>query len=640
MEKIHFIHPEYLWGLLFLIIPLLIHLFNFKKAKKIFFTRVSLLKEIKTENKNFSKLKKRLILFTRLMIVLFFFIAAATPYISEFNLNKKYSKATFLYLDNSFSMQAKRGYTTLLDMAKKDLKNVFPYLEANSKIILATNDYHINIENTNKLSLELSKIDYTNTPFSLLKAKSFFFKIANNLGVSDYKAIVFSDFRESLSSKDSVFSNINILKKSYSRSDEDNISIDSIWFDNIAISQNKITLKYKLINYGENKLEYIENITFNDKIQQSLSKIISPKSDTIFSVNLHLPDSKRASGFIAIEDNKSIFDNKMYFSMDFTNPAKVLFVGLNTDDRLKKILNDDFVNLDFTSNNNFAHLELSKYDFIIYTVKKNTPSRDINLLKKYLSKGNNIMIYPSESISLESFDEFFYKMDLPRVKAYIPVDSYVSNISYSNVFFDDIFRSKVENYTYPIIKSKFILAKSNITKLLSFDDNSMFFGVKDLENSKIYMFLSPIFSGQDAFIYNDLSIPLLYKISTEKLSRNLYFNIKHDNNVSVKLNKSNNIGIKIGEDVLPMKRNNDNTFLIPTPPVDGIYNIYSDDTIIKTIAFNNDRKENNYIKESEYNYISLDNIEGENEVIYYWRLLIILAILFLSIETMLLYISK
>ena len=49
--NISFLYPSFLWALLFVAAPIILHLFNFRKFKKVYFSNVSLLKEIKEEIK-------------------------------------------------------------------------------------------------------------------------------------------------------------------------------------------------------------------------------------------------------------------------------------------------------------------------------------------------------------------------------------------------------------------------------------------------------------------------------------------------------------------------------------------------------------------------------------------------------------
>jgi len=151
-----FKNPEILYLLFLLIIPILIHLFQLQKFQKVAFTNVKILKAIEQQTRKSAKLKKLLILLSRLLIFTSLIIAFAQPF-----LNKEQNglhKETIIYLDNSFSMQAKGENGALFQKAKIDLIDNLP--NNNYKITLITNDQIIKFQDFDQLKQELIYLDY------------------------------------------------------------------------------------------------------------------------------------------------------------------------------------------------------------------------------------------------------------------------------------------------------------------------------------------------------------------------------------------------------------------------------------------------------------------------------------------------
>ena len=131
-----FKHPELLYALFFLLIPIIVHLFQFRKFQKEDFTNVAFLKEVTLQTRKSSQLKKWLTLLTRLLIFAAIIFAFAQPFSSKKNaFNTK--TETVIYLDNSFSMQAKGNQGELLKRALQDIITNIPEDETFS---LVTND--------------------------------------------------------------------------------------------------------------------------------------------------------------------------------------------------------------------------------------------------------------------------------------------------------------------------------------------------------------------------------------------------------------------------------------------------------------------------------------------------------------------
>ena len=159
---IQFKHPELLWALVLLIIPIIIHLFHLRRFKKTPFTNVAFLRTIKITTRKSSQLKKWLVLLTRLGMLSMLILAFAQPFLPNTeNFNKP--SELVIYLDNSFSMQAKGSNGSLLNEAKQQLLN---YLPDQGKLTLYTNDQSFTDVSKESILNELIDIDYSSTPLS------------------------------------------------------------------------------------------------------------------------------------------------------------------------------------------------------------------------------------------------------------------------------------------------------------------------------------------------------------------------------------------------------------------------------------------------------------------------------------------
>lgn len=131
-----FKYPELLWALLLLLIPILVHLFQLRKFKKTAFTNVSLLRKVRAQTRKSRTLKKWLLLFNRILLFSALIFAFAQPFLaSETALT---AKDTVIYLDDSFSMQARSASGDLMQTAIQDLIREFP---ADRDLSLFTNEH-------------------------------------------------------------------------------------------------------------------------------------------------------------------------------------------------------------------------------------------------------------------------------------------------------------------------------------------------------------------------------------------------------------------------------------------------------------------------------------------------------------------
>lgn len=570
------------------------------------------------------------------MMLLFFVLAAAYPYFSNEDLKKQNSRAVFLYLDNSFSMQAKRGEVSLFDIAKKDIENTYRDFKDAYKIYLLTNSAYSLIESEHDLTLELSKANYTHDSFSGLKAKTFVSDIAQREGILDYYTLIFSDFKEKKPQTDSLFSDMSVVEFTYWPENDYNISIDSIWFDNVTVSSGKFMLKYMLRNFGDEtntEVEFNEQVSFDNKVQQIVTRAVRVNRDTVFGIELSVPDDMKASGFVSIEDNSLEFDNEMFFSVDFNMKSKVLFVGQETSKTLNLILNDPFMELHNASHSNLSLVNLEDFDFVVYTINRTLPEAELKKVMNYIKSDNNILLLPGSDISYFDFNKFLNQIGLGNVSGMNKAEEFLTGINYDNDFFDDIFDSKVENFDYPQIENSFHLRVGKSHKLLSFDSGKPFLLQRENKNSSIFIFSAPIFDGDKAFINYDMSIPVLYKIVSSGLSGKLY-NKVGDRNVQIS-GFADDLSLKLNNEFVDLYKASSEKALIPKIDRSGSFDIYSNDKVVKTVSYNYSRFENrNFNINRQQSSVSAkyDSLKKQGNVLYLWRWCLTFTFAFLLLE--------
>lgn len=250
-----FKYPELLWALFLLLIPILIHLFQLRRFKKTPFTNVKLLQRVVAESRRSSTLKKWLLLFTRLLLLLALIVAFAEPFIA--------SKTAFqpeenvIYLDNSFSMQAKKENGSLLETAVQELIKNLP---KETQFSLFTNDRVFNGVTLKAIRNELLTLPYSASQLTLegivRKGQSLF----SVDPISRKNLILLSDFQDRANgyTQDSI-SSIAISMVQLRPDKQDNISIDTAYISRSSPEILEITAQ--LSGEGSVKVSLYRSIT-------------------------------------------------------------------------------------------------------------------------------------------------------------------------------------------------------------------------------------------------------------------------------------------------------------------------------------------------------------------------------------------
>ena len=185
-----FKHPELLYALFLLLIPIIVHLFQLRRFQKVAFTNVAFLKKVTIQTRKSSQLKKWLTLLMRLLAMAFLILAFAQPFTAnQTALNTK--KETVLYIDNSFSMEAKGDKGPLLQRAVQDL---FDSATGKENLSWFSNDSSYKNSTQQDFKNDILDVSYSQrqlTPTEvLLKANQLFSRDLD----ADKRLIIVSDF--------------------------------------------------------------------------------------------------------------------------------------------------------------------------------------------------------------------------------------------------------------------------------------------------------------------------------------------------------------------------------------------------------------------------------------------------------------
>ncbi|MCA1764586.1 MAG: BatA domain-containing protein, partial [Flavobacteriales bacterium] len=232
-----FLNPGFLYALAALAIPIIIHLFNFRRFKKIAFTNVRFLREIKQKTQNQNRLKHLLVLLMRLLAFLFLVLAFAQPYIpTDDNAEKNAEKMVSVFVDNSFSMEGESEAGVMLEVAKNRAIDIADVYSSTDRFQVLTHDFEgkhqhfvarsefVNAVQEIELSPQSQNLEQILNRQSDLLGRESQNKLKQSFIVSDFQKSRF-DFS---SVKPDTTSSISLVH--LDRNSPNNIYIDSVWF--------------------------------------------------------------------------------------------------------------------------------------------------------------------------------------------------------------------------------------------------------------------------------------------------------------------------------------------------------------------------------------------------------------------------
>jgi hypothetical protein len=580
-----FKHPEILYFLFLLVIPILVHLFQLRRFKTVYFTNVKLLKELQTQTRKSSKIKKWLLLVTRLLLLTFLIIAFAQPYFKHQNTTKK-GNELIIVLDNSFSMQAKGSKGELL---KRSIQELLEELPENQSFSLLTNTELYWDTDIKSIQKELQNLNYSALPFQLDYLLNQV-EIKKKLVPKDY--IIITDAIQAESKKAIELAQNNSVY--FIQPKAENLSNVSI--QNVVISQvmdQFYELKINLQSFGSKKREIPLSVSSSEKnLATTLVQIDKPNTE----IKLTIP-KKDIQATIHIEDQSLAYDNDFYLSISKPEKVALLAIGsLAENNFLDRIFTAEEFHFKSTELKTLDYNQIENQEAIVLNELDDLPLALGTTLKAFYEKGGTIILIPNKNNTPSTLNNFVANFGSLKYGMLSSTEKQITTINFSHPIYQAVFKNKVTNFQYPKVKSSFGL--SGNTAVLQYEDQSIFIGSSTNQLGNFYAFAAPINKQNSNFQNAPLIVPTFYNMGQNQSKTGI-------NAYTIGENQSLLLETVLTKDEAVAIQNNDYSF-IPLqqilntkckltfgdyPEKAGNYEVIKDEESLKKISFNFARTE-------------------------------------------------
>jgi len=632
-----FKHPEILYFLFLLVLPILVHLFQFRRFKKEYFTNVKLLKEIQIQTRKSKSIKKWLLLFTRLLLLTALILAFAQPFFAAKETQNKENELVIL-LDNSFSMQIKGAKGELL---KRSVQELLETLPDNQIFSLVTNTATFWDTDVKSIQKELQQLDYSATSFEL-DAVLNQVEIKKPNTAKDY--LIISDGNLITSNKINQISKKSVVYwlqpkgQSLFNVSIENVSVAKVTnaFYELEIklkSFGKITDPVSLALYDQEKA--IANTQVNFEKEEQIIKLSVPKKEMV--------------GKVIIQDNSLPFDNEFFFTIQSPQKSKLTIIGNLVKNKFihRICTNEDFEVYDTSLEAlNFNKLE-AQNTIILNELNEISQALQTNLVSFY-EKGGNIIVIPSMQCKLENLNAFSRNFENTTFSNPSKIEKQITKISFNHPVYKNVFEKKVANFQYPKVNTTFTISR-NILPVLQYEDNAFFLASTTNKIGKAYFFATALNKENTNFQNAPLIVPTFYNMAISNgIKDNLAFTIGANESVIIdaNLNKDEVVSaVKDKYSFIPMQQILTNKVKLTFgdyPEQAGNYKIKQKDKNISSLSFNFPRNESDVTLQSTLNNDIFTKINSVNEVLNdlhtkrsdtaLWKCFIIATLLFLLIE--------
>lgn len=505
-----FANPSFLWGLLALGIPVLVHLFNFRKTIRVYFSNTRLLHQLREETTQKRKLKQLLVLAARLLFLFFLVAAFAQPFLPAEQAGGRV-KNKVLYIDNSLSLSAPAaGHARALDGAIQMAQALLAVFPPDTRFRLITNDFNP-FSNTFRsapeaadalATLRLSPVHRT--------AKEVVGRIESLRGQEDVFWI--SDFQKS--TWGDVHPQLDTARHWHlvqiPLQQTGNIFVDTLYLDRPFAAANETnTIRVKLRNSGNNPADaLVVKLTIDQRQEASTTVSIGARSTQTVSFDLSGSPAGRSRGTVTFNDFPISFDNEFYFALNSRQPLRIVEIrGPAATRRVQAVFaNEKLFSLVSFESGNVEYSLLAGADLVVLN---EVPHLDQNLgaaLLSYQQAQGKLLLIPARQGDFASYQPLFARNPFAVVKD--GKRSEVERPDTRNPFFQRMFEQQEANLLMPSA-TPLLRAGAGAVPLLQFKDQTPFLS----QAGNTFLLASPLQDADTDFSRHALFVPVFYRLA-------------------------------------------------------------------------------------------------------------------------------
>lgn len=621
-----FAFPTFLFALFALAIPILIHLFQLRRYKKIVFSDIRFLKQITEQNQKQRNVKEWIILAARCLALACLVFAFAKPFIPLNNKTIiKSNKVVSVFIDNSFSMSQQNKEGQLLEVAKHKARDIVSYYGDNDLFQILTNDFegkHQRLIEKKDFLLYLDEVKLSN------QTKQFDKIIARQKQAFEAEAIsnkivyIISDlqknqFQQLAAIDTSLLVNFIQIKPNVSN----NISIDSAWIEQPLILPNTNTfLHVKVSNYGNTEITDVPLIFKIDNVQKGMANITcKANSSADVQIQFSLNDAQYHQAELSLLDNPVVFDDKLYLTLKAYSNQNI--IAINPNKYIQNVYSiDENYKLQSFNSNAIDYSSFNNASCIILNEVADISSGLQTELQKYINNGGVALIIPSANgINLPKINTFLKQLNAPQLFALSNQNLKVSRINVFDDVFKNVFSKIPEIANWPSLSKNYSMQLNSGLKgyhIATLNNDAPFIFKSKYGKGCVYLLSIPLQNDWSNFTEHALFVPFMLRLPlVNKQSCALYYNM--DKPVNYAFDKNTNskvVYLKDNKDEIAFDVNNNeskSTANISGVKQAGSYQVFDKNKtdLLATISFNLNRNESNL------NIISNDSLSNINTTI-------------------------
>ena len=514
-----FLYPQMLWGLLALLIPILIHLFNFRRHKLVYFSNTAVLRSIQQENAKTRKLKYLVTLLLRCLFIAALVLAFAFPYHPEKQLNVNTENTLVgIYIDNSMSMKGQSQRTTLIEDARQSARDLVHKLNPSNRYLLMTNSFEIQNEypmNQEEMLDQLDRMNPDGAPVLMGEVIDRFEMLCKQHGFATSTLFVYSDFQSNTFDLSAAKADtaLQVVMVPMVPEFKTNLYIDSVWLAS-PIVQSGLTneLMVRVVNQGDKEVKGMPiNFTMNNVMAASTTVDLEKNGTAEVEMQFVVEDSGEQRCSASLTDHPITFDDSYHFVLSVKPSLSVVELG-NQPSSCAMLFDDEQFHYTLMEPSRFDLTTIAQAQLLIVNESAVINETLQQALLDAVSDGASLVVFPS--LDDPQNNRYLYnKLGLTLMEVDTNATS-VEDLALQHAFFNDMILDLPQHPDFPKVK-RHVRLKTNgmATALLTLQNSDPMLMMTSVGKGQAFVMATALDSKWSDLADNALFVPMMVKMA-------------------------------------------------------------------------------------------------------------------------------
>ena len=513
--------PLFLWGLTALAIPIAVHLFQFRRYRKVYFSNVDRLEALQTESRRQSNLRRWLVLLMRCLAIVFLVLAFAQPTIPG-NGQTLHSGATVVsvYLDNSFSMENSTSDGSQLEAAKQKAREIVAAYRPGDRYQLLSNsmagsEYRWLSREEFLDAVNLLAIAPASRPLSEVAASQSDFM--RQSGAANRHAYLVSDFQRSIADLNALPDDSLAL---FTLVPLEGVATDNLYIDTLRLDApayfvgGSVNVEATVLNGGATDAEKLPvRLIVNGRERAIATLDIPAGTSAKTTLRFTIDSAGWLDGRVEITDYPITFDDRYHFAILAGSRISMLQVDSGTpNDNLRRLFaNDSAVSYQVAP----LPSDLSTLNFIVLNEPRDIPSGQAQALASWVEQGGTLTLIPPADTKPEAINALLSLLKSPSLDRWQKRPAKANGIDFQSSLYRGVFNGTSSEMEMPSVQGHYTLGDNAALRqnIITLANGTPLLCSTPYGEGRLYLFTTPLTDEWTSFTAQALFVPTLYNMA-------------------------------------------------------------------------------------------------------------------------------